>query len=64
VMVVWFTWGGVRDIKQLFERLRTTQKNALDDGTVVGHKNLDEAAASQGEPASDVKAIPAVGSAS
>ena len=43
VMVVWFTWGGVRDIRQLFVRLRTTQKDALDDGTVVGHTNLDDA---------------------
>jgi len=64
VMVVWFTWGGVRDIQQLFVRLRTTQKNALDDGTVVGHKNLDEAAATHAAPTGDVKAIPAVGSAS
>ncbi len=45
VMVVWFTWGGLRDIKQLFARLRTTQRDALDDGTVVGHENLDDAVA-------------------
>jgi SSS family solute:Na+ symporter len=45
VMVVWFTWGGLRDIKQLFARLRTAQRDALDDGTVVGHENLDDAVA-------------------
>jgi SSS family solute:Na+ symporter len=42
VMVVWFTWGGTKDIRELFVRLRTAQRNALDDGTVAGHANLDE----------------------
>lgn len=42
VLVVWFTYGGLRDIKLLFERLRETERNPLDDGTVVGHHNLDE----------------------
>jgi hypothetical protein len=44
VMVVWFTWGGLKDIRELFARLRTAQRNALDDGTVAGHANLDEVA--------------------
>jgi SSS family solute:Na+ symporter len=39
---VWFTWGGVRDIKALFRRLSVHRVNHLDDGTVVGHTNLDE----------------------
>lgn len=39
---IWFTWGGVRDMKRLFERLRTQRVNHLDDGTVVDHQNLDE----------------------
>lgn len=39
---VWFTWGGLRDIRRLFQRLRVQQINPLDDGTVVGHQNLDE----------------------
>lgn len=42
VLVVWFTYGGLRDIKLLFERLRATAANPLDDGTVVGHHNADE----------------------
>ena len=42
VMVVWFTWGGTKDIRELFVRLRTAQRNAFDDGTVAGHANLDE----------------------
>lgn len=40
VMVVWFTWGGLHDIRQLFVRLRTSQRDAADDGTVIGHHNL------------------------
>lgn len=41
---VWFTWGGIRDMRQLFVRLRLERVNPLDDGTVVDHRNLDEAA--------------------
>ena len=39
---LWFTWGGVRDIYDLFRRLRQEKINPLDDGTVVNHQNLDE----------------------
>ncbi|GAT32597.1 solute:Na+ symporter, SSS family [Terrimicrobium sacchariphilum] len=42
---VWFTWGGIRDMKQLFIRLRLSHVNPLDDGTVINHQNLDEAGA-------------------
>jgi SSS family solute:Na+ symporter len=41
---IWFTWGGLRDMRRLFSRLRTQRINALDDGTVIGHRNLDELA--------------------
>ena len=41
---IWFTWGGVRDTRDLFRRLRHQKINPLDDGTVVGHQNLDEQA--------------------
>ena len=43
VTAVWFTWGGVKDIRQLFQRLARSRVNHLDDGTVVAHRNLDEA---------------------
>lgn len=33
VMVVWFTWGGLRDIRILFERLKTVKRDAADDGS-------------------------------
>jgi SSS family solute:Na+ symporter len=42
VTAVWFTWGGVRDIRALFRQLRRQRVNHFDDGTVVGHQNLDE----------------------
>jgi solute:Na+ symporter, SSS family len=42
VTAIWFTWGGARDIRRLFRKLREQQINHLDDGTVVGHLNLDE----------------------
>jgi SSS family solute:Na+ symporter len=40
---IWFTWGGIRDLRDLFKRLGREKVNYLDDGTVVGHRNLDEA---------------------
>lgn len=41
-VTVWFTWGSIVDLKKLFAKLRVVRRNALDDGTVVGHRNLDE----------------------
>jgi solute:Na+ symporter, SSS family len=45
VTAIWFTWGGLRDIRRLFRGLKEQQVNHLDDGTVVGHLNQDEIAA-------------------
>lgn len=42
VTSIWFTWGGVHDIVDLLRRLAGERINHLDDGTVVGHQNLDE----------------------
>lgn len=39
---VWFTWGGIRDMRRLFASLRLERVNPLDDGTVVDHRNLDD----------------------
>ncbi len=44
ITAVWFTWGGLRDIRSLFRRLREEKVNVFDDGTVVNHHNLDEEA--------------------
>ncbi|MDP0495901.1 MAG: sodium:proline symporter [Verrucomicrobiota bacterium JB024] len=59
VTAVWFTWGGTRDILALFRRLKLEVVNELDDGTVVGHQNLDEVAlAHDGEVTEDVASDP------
>lgn len=39
---IWFLWGGIRDMRLLFHDLRSVTRHAHDDGTVVGHQNLDE----------------------
>lgn len=39
---VWFTWGGVRDLRLLFRRLAVAKRNERDDGRVVDHRNLDD----------------------
>jgi SSS family solute:Na+ symporter len=48
---IWFTWGGVRDIRRLMISLKTEKVNPLDDGTVRGHQNLDEFVAARPEVA-------------
>lgn len=42
VTTIWFTWGGTRDLIRLFQDLPNVKRNALDDGSVVNHHNLDE----------------------
>jgi len=42
VTAVWFTWGGVHDIRELFRRLSMEKVNHLDDGTVIDHNNLGD----------------------
>jgi SSS family solute:Na+ symporter len=42
VTTVWFVWGGIHDLIILVSRLKTMKRNERDDGTVVGHHNLDE----------------------
>ena len=39
---IWFTIGGVRDLKALYTTLRTVKRDHLDSGMVVGHHNLGE----------------------
>ncbi|MBC8041195.1 MAG: sodium:proline symporter [Opitutaceae bacterium] len=35
---VWFTWGGIHDIRELFRKLKTYQIDDTDNGTVKDHK--------------------------
>ncbi|RLB63189.1 MAG: sodium:panthothenate symporter [Deltaproteobacteria bacterium] len=40
ISTIWFTWGGVKDIMQLFRDLTKRIDNPLDDGRVEGHVSL------------------------
>ena len=42
VVTVWVCIGGVKNLRELFSTLRTLKRDAHDDGTVVGHRNLDD----------------------
>jgi SSS family solute:Na+ symporter len=42
VLTVWLAVGGLRDLRALFRQLRLVKRDARDDGSVVGHRNLDE----------------------
>jgi len=37
VVTVWFTIGGIRDIKSMFSNLRTMERDDADDGRVIEH---------------------------
>lgn len=52
VGTIWFTWGGFHDMRLLFKYLSNEKRNALDNGMVVNHQNLDDAAESGTAPAS------------
>ncbi len=38
--MIWFTWGGIRDIRRLFARLSTMKRDERDDGRVVEHHSV------------------------
>lgn len=42
VTAIWFTWGGIRDMRLLFSRLRQERPDAEDNGMVVDHHNLSD----------------------
>lgn len=42
ITVIWFTMGGLRDLKYMFNRLKVIKRDDLDDGRVINHHNLDE----------------------
>lgn len=44
VTAIWFTWGGIRDMRLFFRRLREERVDDRDNGMVVNHHNLDEKA--------------------
>ena len=42
VSTVWFFIGTILDLKKMFSRLVSRQRNEKDDGRVIGHVNADE----------------------
>jgi len=44
ITAVWFTIGGLYDLKRMFGILAGIQRNDLDDGTVADHANVGEVA--------------------
>jgi solute:Na+ symporter, SSS family len=42
IFAIWITIGGFRDLIYMLKEISTAKRNAADDGTVVGHRNLDE----------------------
>lgn len=44
VTSIWFTIGGISNLQTLFRRLRTMERNVLDDGRVIDHQNVDDIA--------------------
>ena len=40
-ITVWVCVGGIKNLRELFCTLRSLKRDAHDDGTVVGHQNLD-----------------------
>ncbi|PTX96701.1 sodium:proline symporter [Spartobacteria bacterium LR76] len=42
VTAIWFTWGGIRDMRLFFSRLRQERPDAEDNGMVVNHHNQSD----------------------
>jgi solute:Na+ symporter, SSS family len=42
VIAVWFTVGGLREVRQMLTKLKTTVRNYEDDGMVIGHHSRGE----------------------
>lgn len=47
VTAIWFTWGGLHDMRSLFRQLKIEKTNALDNGMVINHQNLDDEVATK-----------------
>ena len=48
--IIWLAVGGIRDLKELIRVLKTTDRNANDDGRVVGHHSLVDEELEKGNP--------------
>jgi hypothetical protein len=52
VTLVWFTIGGLIDLRAFFHALKTMKRDARDDGRVVAHHNLADEPATGSTPKS------------
>jgi solute:Na+ symporter, SSS family len=43
ISTIWFSWGGTKDLIQLFRDLSNTSQEENDDGRVIGHVSANEA---------------------
>ena len=48
VVVVWFTWGGLRDVRAMFARLKSMDRDDADDGMV--RRRLARTPSGEGAP--------------
>ncbi|HEV7300239.1 MAG TPA: hypothetical protein VGN72_12790 [Tepidisphaeraceae bacterium] len=55
---VWFTIGGIGDLRRLFHKLRTQPRDVLDDGMVVDHQNLEDVRTVSPEPTTAISIEP------
>jgi SSS family solute:Na+ symporter len=53
VTLIWFTIGGVRDIRSFFVALKLIRRDSRDDGRVVSHHNLADEAVPATAPTRD-----------
>jgi SSS family solute:Na+ symporter len=53
ITTVWFTWGGIRDLRRLFHSLKTVKRDALDNGSVVRSPNQDGIIAAPARPCTE-----------
>ena len=42
ISTVWFSIGGIVDLRRMFKRLAAREANVLDDGRVIGHVSADD----------------------
>ncbi|MDD5706323.1 MAG: hypothetical protein PHR35_10375 [Kiritimatiellae bacterium] len=42
ITVIWFTFGGIADVRDILRTLKNMKRNVADDGRVEGHHNVGE----------------------
>ena len=58
ITTVWYTWGTIRDLKQLFLDLEERKRDNLDNGMVEGHVSLVDKARDEEETQQQEKTTP------